>query len=128
MDKYDQAIEWLVEHADDETALPGCNVIDLAWDLDDAYQTGQCLFQICSPSGFAVNTPQGMPCGCLTQVVRKENTLDAWTPKLTEAIRADQRIPGSIRDISRLRGDELRTALQPFAEWQRRLDKEIRGA
>lgn len=126
MDKYDEAIEWLVEHADDETGIRD-NVIQLAWDLDDEFPMALCLFQICSPSGLGSSTPQGKICGCLTQVRRTENTLDAWTPELTEAIRADERIPGRIEEISKLRDDELRAALQPFAEWQRRLDREIRN-
>lgn len=126
MDKYDEAIEWLVEHADDET---GCryNVIQWAWDLDDEFPIAHCLFQLCTPGGLSSPNPQGKVCGCLTQVRRSENTLDAWTPELTAAIRADERIPGSIEGISKLRDDELRAALQPFAEWQRKLDREIRG-
>lgn len=125
-DKYDEAIEWLVEHADDEVdGVP--SVIEAAWDFDeDAAEPAMCLFQICSPSGFACDTPSGKACGCLTQVRRDENTLDAWTPSLTAEIRADERIPGNIRKIARLRGDKLRAALQPFAFWQRRLDREIR--
>lgn len=119
MDKYDEAIEWLVERPD---------AIDPVW-----IQAGMvphrikasCLFAFCSPSGLAIGE-----CGCLTMVRDGEHTClgrdfqdDAI---LTEQIRDDVRLPRAIDHIEHLRGDELRTALQPFAFWQRRLDREIR--
>lgn len=120
-DKYDEAIDWLVENADDDELLEGYgSVVERAWDGD--LDQGWCLFQIVSPSGLAWKA-----CGCLTQIRRPENTLDACTPELTAAIRADERIPFDVCGMKKLRGDDLRAALLPFAEWQRRLDREIRS-
>jgi hypothetical protein len=54
-------------------------------------------------------------CGCLTQV--KYEHKQAQTPALTAAIRADDRIP----EAEKITVDDLPV----FAEWQRRLDKEL---
>lgn len=124
MDKYDEAIEWLVEHADER--IRGESVIYRAW--DDPYADGHCLFLCATPTGHYAFRGDLNDCGCLTQI--RGSLLEiyhAWTPELTAAIRADERIPVCIEEISNLRGEELRAALQPFAEWQRKLDREIRG-
>jgi len=123
-DKYDDAIEWLVEHADER--FTGCSAVFAAWSYPDAgdpygLTAAHVLFQAANASGYAA---PGDRCGCITQI--REGRNEATTADLTAAIRADARLPSRIRDIEKLRGDELRAALQPFAEWQRRLDREIR--
>ncbi len=55
-------------------------------------------------------------CGCLTQV--KKDYKEAATINLTKAIRADPRIP---REPEYITIDDLPV----FAEWQRRIDKEL---
>lgn len=126
-DKYDEAIDWLVEHADDTQCEEGR--IIAAWGAPGE-EPGGCLFEYATPTnadGFR-HLPHG-DCGCLTLIRRLHGPqYVAWTPQLTAEIRADDRLPRDIDDIADLRGDELRAALQPFAEWQRRLDREIRVA
>jgi hypothetical protein len=102
MDKYDKAVQYLTKH-------PG--EILMAWQRPRV-ERGGCLFQ------FAGDTDKyGEQCGCLTQV--KDRISRAQTPALTKAIRADVRIP---------KGPQWITAkdLPVFAEWQRRLDKELK--
>jgi len=116
MDKYDEAIEWLVEHPDELWPM---------WSGPSGGDAG-CLFEFCSAEPDMSVVPNGEMCGCLV-MIRESDTYSAWTPELTDEIRADDRLPRSFTDLKGLRGDALRAALQPFAEWQRRLDKEIRG-
>lgn len=126
-DKYDEAIDWLVANplcGEHETEF--VTAVERAWNLPRLSEMGGCLFIMATPSGECEEAPSGMSCGCLTQI-RRGDWAHAWTSELTEAIRADERIPAIPDDLFDLRGDELRTALQPFAEWQRRLDREIRG-
>jgi len=94
-DKYDEAIAYL-------TARP--DRIYYAW--DHPYEPMGALFRYA-----------GEGCGCLTQI-RSDPEMRAATPELTAAIRADKRIPLSPKDIT----VEL---LPIFAEWQRRIDKEL---
>jgi hypothetical protein len=122
-DKYDDAIEWLVAHADDESKL-GRGICYDAW-VNAATHTVGCLFDFCTPSGRS--KPMGkLIYGCLTMIRRQPGKYIAWTDYLTREIVTDDRIPKLIDELCDLRGDELRAALQPFAEWQRRLDREIR--
>ncbi len=122
-DKYDEAIDWLVEHAGDEPSQYGTaqvSVVHGVWCTPSSYKNhhlndAHCLFQFTGPNGS---------CGCLTQI--RNERMRGPTPELTEEIRADDRIPVSVNALADLRDDELRAALQPFAEWQRRLDREIR--
>lgn len=76
------------------------------------------LFAFCTPSGTVAKPPGGGACGCLTMV--KAGGWVAWTPELTAAVRADGRLPKSFLGIEP-------EQLPAFAEWQRRLDTEIRG-
>jgi len=123
-DKYDQAIDWLVEHADDTPTSGDDCMIDEAWS-DPLEHVAGCLFQFCNPTGGNdEELPGGEMCGCLTMI--RGGCGSAWTPELTREIEADLRLPDGLGEFSLLRGDELRAALQPFAEWQRRLDREIR--
>lgn len=110
-DKYDEAIAYLTEH-------PG--EIISAWREPDKVKGG-CLFQYADKSG------RGEPgaCGCLTMIRDKPDiygvTLDdeeAWCEELTCEIANDERIPYG--------GEHITVAdLLVFAEWQRRLDKEL---
>ena len=108
-DKYDEAIEYLNANPDD---------IRIAWGAPMFHPAG-CLFEYASPSG---ETDVGV--GCLTMI--KGNSrfsvykVDGIHKELTEAIRADDRIPDLSCDITL-------NDLPVFAEWQRRLDKEIRN-
>lgn len=100
MDKYDEAVRFLTEN-------PGS--IERSW--SSPHRTdGGCLFD------YASLDRQGDRYGCLTQI--KRGSMEAWDPKLTEAIRADERIPLSPRDITI-------ESLPAFAEWQRKIDQLI---
>lgn len=102
-DKYDLAIEYLTEH-------PG--EIDDAWGEPQWHEAG-CLFGYCAKT--ATDEVDGLICGCLTQV--KHENMPALTEELTQAIRADTRIP---------RASDITVSHLPiFAEWQRRIDKEL---
>ncbi len=98
-DKYDEAIAYLAERPDE--------IVD-AW--------GECSWRnrasVDHEAGalFAVT---GTNCGCLTQIRSGEQ--DAPTAALTDAIRADHRIPS---DPDRITVDHL----EVFAEWQRKID------
>lgn len=106
MDKYDKAIEHLNAHPDEILSAWGAAYPD--------HPTG-CLFQYASPSEEAEFQANRM-CGCLTQV--RGDDMNAWTPKLTAEIRADKRIPLDVDDVTV-------ADLPVFAEWQRRLDREL---
>lgn len=112
MDKYDRAIEFLVENP---------SLIHEAWKIPLAQKPGWELFQFVSKSGFASTV---RICGCLTLI--KYDMFSAETDVLTEPIRNDPRII-DIDNLMLLRGTALRDALEVFALWQRRLDREIRG-
>lgn len=100
-DKYDEAIDYL-------TANP--TLVGEAWN-DPRRSPGGCLF-------IYAERGESNHCGCLTQV--RKGILPAQTPKLTAEIRADERIPCYPADIT----IEM---LPVFAEWQRRLDRELGG-
>jgi hypothetical protein len=111
-DKYDEAIAFL-------TANP--HKISECWMAPDNLLAGE-LFQFVTPSGLYDSndymTEQCRKPGCLSQI-RADRGL-AWTPELTKEVKKDERIPADEYQI----GVEH---LPVFAEWQRRLDKEIRG-
>jgi len=103
-DKYDKAIAYLTQHPKE--------IMDAWYDggvcqLPSAHPAA-CLFQYAGNSPFKC-------CGCLTMV---KNGCRAETPELTKAIRADERIPNGCEAITL-------EHLPVFAEWQRRLDKEL---
>lgn len=102
MDKYDKAIEYLTQH-------PG--EIDSAWTSPFRHKGG-CLFTLAATKE-ALNERWF---GCLTTIRGHGDT--AETRELTEAIQADERIPKFSRDIKI-------EHLPVFAEWQRRIDKEL---
>ena len=122
MDKYDDAIEYLVEYPD-ETMDAWADVI--------GHKSGV-LFRYCTPDGVGQFgcRPDGRVCGCLTQV--KQRTSVAWTPKITAEIRRDKRIHPSPEKLQAAllatkSIKKRRAILQPYAEWQRRMDAEIRN-
>jgi len=113
-DKYDHAIMYLTRNPME---------IVPAWQSWNSHPAG-CLFAPVIPilenaEGYpgSQRRPDGKMCGCLTEI-RRGSAL-AWTDELTEAIQADNRIPAlpySVRVEN----------LQAFAEFQRRLDRELR--
>jgi hypothetical protein len=98
MDKYDVAIEYLKRHPE--------QIWD-AWQGTDSHPSG-CLFQFCGS-------------GCLTMIKSdagpdgETGRWSSYTPELSAAIIADERIPTQGSDITV-------SHLSVFAEWQRRLD------
>ncbi len=77
-----------------------------------AHAASACLFLNCGNKGFPAT-------GCLTQVCH--NHQKAGTPELTKAIRADKKIPRN--------GDAIKVGdLQLFADWQRRIKRELAAA
>ena len=116
-DKYDDAVAYLTEHPDK---------IEDAWNdggyfendtADEEPHSGAALFRFASKSGTGGICRSGLCYGCLT-MIRDSPGIVAETEELTNAIRQDERIPTSWHDIT---VEHLPT----FAEWQRRLDKEL---
>lgn len=101
-DRYDVAVEYLTKHPED---------IQACWTWPWSDHPGGCLFLLCSKDQNRANG-----CGCLTQV--RAGTLDAERYHHTLAIRADERLPANPNDI---RVEDLPV----FAEWQRKLDREL---
>ena len=111
-DIYDEAVAFLTENPD--------RIYD-AWN-DPCISEGGILFSHVRKPG---ESTEGVGvCGCLTQIARGVSddrwsiTYVAQTKELTDAIRADIRIPVSPSYI-------MVDNLQVFAEWQRRIDKEL---
>lgn len=120
-DKYDEAVAYLTEHPED---------IAEAWQIP-VFRTpskvaqAHCLFAYVTPTGKEQgNRPDAKECGCLTQIQASgpqgdnDGEFCAWTDALTDAIQADHTIP---TDIESVRVEDLST----FANWQRRIDKEL---
>jgi len=121
-DKYDEAIAYLTENPED--------IYDawMLWARSDQttdVKRAHCLFQV---ARVDPDDGSSLGCGCLTQI-RSGLTLGGVRcgvlgksgrqhKRLTTAVRSDKRLPsepGSIRVEH----------LPVFAEWQRRLDKEL---
>jgi hypothetical protein len=102
-DKYDEAIEYLTEHPEH---------ISTAWSVPDdgTHQKivqAHCLFQHVGEYG------------CLTQIRLDPDCFGIFdNDALTNEIARDERIPTTDSDITIKH-------LPVFAEWQRRLDKEL---
>jgi len=113
MDKYDRAIELLQQS---ENFLED---VVRAWINADAGDTTGCLFQYAGEinSYYGYN---GTSTGCLTMIRKHPATRSAATKDLTEGIINDARIPKEYTDITP-------ECLPVFADWQRRLDREIRN-
>lgn len=115
-DKYDEAIEYLrnLRNPDDFSFA-----IFEAWN-NPQKEKGGCLFSFVSPSGDLEKCPidaNNRFCGCLTQI-RGSMQKFAYTKELTKAIRNDSRIPQCIEEVTL-------EHLEVFAEWQRKIDKEL---
>ena len=107
----DASVLYLTEHPDQ---------IRRAWSHPALqYLRGGVLFQYCTPTGKSFYTPEGhdpddTEYGCLTQV--KSRLFVAFREDITEAIRADNRIPTSWESIV-----SNPSLLLVFAEWQMRI-------
>jgi hypothetical protein len=121
-DRYDAAVAYLTANPDQ---------IQDAWNRPHTHTAG-CLFLFATPTGAVDNRPDGLECGCITQIrsgrkpkprfdygafIRFGNS--AWTDSLTSRIRADVRIPTN-RKMLRVQHLKL------FATWQRRIDKVLK--
>jgi hypothetical protein len=128
MDKYDEAIEHLRKFYD----AGELENIYGAWNYPDEENPASALFQYVANDGYS--HPY---CGCLTQV--RSGYKGAYGSMLTDQIRADIRIPCRIPDPgdfnlgieeSKAQYKEellpLMKALPVLAEWQRRLDVELK--
>ncbi len=118
-DRYDCAIEFLTQRPAE---------IKYAWAEWNTHVAG-CLFEpvVAQPledpgesasPGAMPARPDGQQCGCLTQIAAGGRYV-AWTDALTEAIRADRRIPVAPHLINP-------EHLPVFADWQRRIEIELR--
>ena len=101
-DYYDRAVAYLTQRPEE---------IIGAWQMPSAHPAGG-LFAFVEPGGGRAHTE----CGCLTQIRDLDEV--ACTEELTQAIRADERIPVSARRIGAC-------DLPVFAEWQRRIDRAL---
>ncbi len=103
-DAYDRAVRRLKkEYEEDNEAIY------------DSWSGVQILFGFVS-ADRNIGWDRGIKCGCLTQIRGYE--FCAETKDLTDAIRADDRLPGD--------ANEIRPHHLPFfAEWQRRIDKTL---
>ena len=106
-DKYDVAIEYLCKHPRE---------IRKAWGNPDKHTEG-CLFQFAEKNSDEIESE----CGCLTMIRSHKFAVVVGRPDLTKEIRNDDRIPNGPSGITT---DNLHV----FAEWQRRLDKELQRA
>lgn len=137
-DVYDDAIDYLVKHPEklEQAWSDGaCIEQDLPHDNPQLraqlrQYPGSILFVYCTRRSH-VRMPS--MCGCLT-LVKMRSVVDGGgdeqaNMELTLQVRYDPRIPGTA-GIDHLYFAELTTAqrrsfLQPFAEWQRRFDREL---
>lgn len=105
-DKYERAIEYLTEHPEEIYMSWGSAPVRGSKAEVRGVLNQRCLFAATGPD-----------CGCLTQVrtTDVDFAMRAPTLELTEAIRADRRIPSGEEDIT---VDDLPV----FAEWQRKID------
>ncbi len=120
-DKYDDAIDYLMDNAEQ---------IREAW-LVPSYNLGGCLFQFAKRDDRSQHPLCNNKIGCLTTIRKTATRSDvnerhvAITDELTAAIRNDDRIPDSINIIMFMLSEERLKTLKVFAEWQRRLDREL---
>ena len=75
------------------------------------------------------NVPTGNRCLTLFRAIYGPNPYNpdptiGLPPTIAELCK-DERIPAGIEVYETLRGEELRTKLQPFVEWRERLDSEV---
>lgn len=118
---YAEAVEYLADNPEE---------IFEAWEWTGIHNAGA-LFLWCTPSRGGMERNVG-PCGCLTMVHNSSPFGPvAWTDELTDAIRADNRIPDDMtnfkNELMLLPRAERVARLSVFREWQERLDREIRS-
>ena len=109
-DVYDLEVDRLTKVYEEEGLQAFRSAVCTSW--GDA----EPLFSFCTPTGNS--TAPGTECcfGCLTTVHNGAHF--AWTPAITQSIRDDERLPNY--------DDQIEPHHLPiFAEWQRRLDKEL---
>lgn len=112
-DKYDRAIQWLLEQPDFDKATHnswtdgGIARVPGQYDLN-LRSPAACLFAFCVPYGKRTTE------GCLTQI-RAGDARQSYWPALTAAIQVDTRIPAYLYDIQPVH-------LPVFAEYQRIID------
>jgi hypothetical protein len=85
-----------------------------SWIAPSGTKSQSPLFRACTPSGREECRDDGQFCGCLVEVRSPQYPTGprvAWNDALTEAIRADDRIPKTMAEI---RPEQL----DAFAEWQ----------
>lgn len=105
-DAYDKAVESLKGKTKGE-------IYDI-WGNPDLYKNGpSILFSYAGVDRYGEHTCN---IGCLTMIRRSPDLFWADTPELTKAILEDDRIPTHIDDCE---------DFTIFAEWQRRIDKEL---
>jgi hypothetical protein len=112
-DRYDKQIARLLAAPDFRAAV------------EEEWSSAKGLFAFVTPDRYTHTSENGVPYGCLTMIRQQYNgghyRYEAYTDELTEAIRADDRLP---RDV-----DEIEPRHLPvFAEWQRRIARELRNA
>lgn len=120
MDKYDRAVEFLTQNPQMieevwDRAKAGSHPESLKnnFNFSDEMIQATCLFTSASKDPYDVRY------GCLTEIhSKKVCSSTAQTPELTRAIVEDDRLPSNGADI------EV-NHLPVFAEWQRRIDKEL---
>jgi hypothetical protein len=112
MDIYARAVSYLNSHP---------TQIHEVWDDPKSHWSGV-LFQAATPTGCHDVNPSGRNCGDLCAIRSLE--AQAWTPKLTDLIANDRRIP-KIDDQNNAPKIDA-NKLNVFAEWQRALDMELR--
>ena len=108
-DKYDEAVAYLTENPQ-HIRRDWCRGGAVQRLGADQTGVGPLLFMYASEGGELHN------CGCLT-MIRGSGEV-AQTEELTRQIREDERIPMCVDEITV-------ESLPVFAEWQRRLDKEL---
>lgn len=116
-DKYDRAIEILLTAEDFKKA------VSKAW-FQPNHQPSGCLFQFVQPNeNWRKKQQYPDLIGCLTTIRGGLSIsgfyLRACTDELDQAIRADERIPTTWNDVTP-------ENLSVFAEWQRKIDREVR--
>lgn len=109
-DAYDDAVEYLTANPAD---IKSAWLVPPPWTSAEIAQA-HCLFGHVTPDRQCMF--DGRECGCITQIRGIE--MSACRGDLTIAIREDSRLPDFSNDIKV-------EHLPIFAEWQRRLDREL---
>ena len=119
MDKYDLAIEEIVKVQGQKVSLKNGksqSVLSEIWDCPGEYrECGGALCQYLSHCGFIGPIDAGCP------IMIGSGHVKAETDELTQAV-LEGGFPERIDMLDDLRDDELRKALRPFAEIQRKAD------